>query len=233
MYGAKPLDMHEYAPVHATIRELCMRMDLPMPKLWLVNMPIANAFATGRNPNHASVALTPTIIEILEPHELRGVLAHELSHIKNRDVLVATIAATLASAISYVAYMLRHQAMWGTSDNKRRGNNPIVFLVIGLVIPLLATLIQLAISRSREYLADETGAHHCKDPLALASALEKINLHGKYGHAYAKEHAQQTATASLFFMYPFASDGWLSWFSTHPPVAQRVARLRAMYGKIF
>ena len=204
-----------------------------MPKLWLIRTPMANAFATGRSPSHASVALTTGILEILDHHELRGVLAHELSHIKNRDILVATVAATLATAIGYLANMMHHLAFWRSidGDKEKRGGNPLVLLVISIIMPIAATLIQLAISRSREYLADETGAHGCHDPLALASALEKLHNHIPHAHLN-PENTVQAGTASLFIVHPFNSRTALSWFSTHPPLRSRIERLQKMFERL-
>jgi len=236
MYGAQPLDRTRYAWIYQIVEELASDMHIPMPKLWLLNTPMANAFATGRNPRHASVALTTSIINLLDKDELRGVLAHELSHVKNRAILVTTIAATIATAISYLANMLRWTAMWGSmsNDNRRRSDNPLALMLIGLIMPSAALLIQLAISRSREYLADETGADCCRDPLALASALEKLNSYATQGHA--DQHAQDpryASTASLFIVHPFTDSSWSSLFSTHPPMSKRIARLRELSTKMF
>ena len=232
MYRAQPLDKTRYNWIYAIVQELTSTMRLPMPKLWLVSTPMANAFATGRNPHHASIAVTTGILDILDRDELRGVLAHELSHIKNRDVLVSTIAATLATAIGYIANMMHHAAFWGSmnsrSNNKKQNYNPIVMLVIALLMPLAAALIRLAISRSREFLADETGAHHSREPLALASALEKLHSNLHHHNLNNQQDSTKTTTASLFIVHPFTHERWSSLFSTHPPVRQRIARLRKM-----
>lgn len=233
MYGARKLDPQKYSWIYEMVHELALRMDMPMPKLWFVDTPMANAFATGRNPQHASVAVTAGIVAILEPHELRGVLAHELSHIKNRDILISTVAATLATAIGYLASMLRHVAIFGSFDSKKRDEgNPFFMMMVALLMPLAASLIQLAISRSREYLADETGAHYCRDPLALASALEKLHNHTAYAHMDSDD-TQRASTAPLFIVHPFTTDGMLSLFSTHPPVSKRVQRLHKICEKMF
>jgi heat shock protein HtpX len=237
LYGAKPLDKTQYHSIYSTVEELAHSMKLPMPKLWLINTPMANAFATGRSPSHASVAVTTGILDILEPHELRGVLAHELSHIKNRDILIATIAAVLATAIGYVAQMIQHAAFWGTlhgsssQGNKNRGN-PLLLFVVALIMPLAAMLIQLALSRSREYMADESGAHYSHDPLALASALDKLQRHIPEAHLKKQTAAEYAGTAPLFIVYPFASNGWTSLFSTHPPMKARIARLHEIYKRM-
>jgi len=229
MYNAHPLDTIKYAWIHDMVRELAHTMKLPMPKLWIINTPMANAFATGRNPHHASVAVTTGILHILNKDELRGVLAHELSHIKNRDILVGTVAATLATAIGYLAQMMQWAALWGNynTDDKKKNGNPFFMLFVAILMPIAASLIQLAISRSREYLADETGAHACKDPWALASALEKLQAHIPHAHMR-NDDTQHAGTAALFIVYPFTADGWISLFSTHPPMKQRIAKLRSM-----
>jgi len=233
MYGAQPLDKNHYNWIYEIVGELTNTMRLPMPKLWLVQTPVANAFATGRSPKHSSVALTTGIINILDADELRGVLAHELAHIKNRDTLITTIAATLTSAIGYLAYMLRHIAFWGSmsSDRKKEGN-PFALLLISIVMPITATLIQLAISRSREYAADETGACCSRSPLALASALQKLENNKKYAHMDAQD-ARQASTASLFIVHPFAGNSWMTLFATHPPIHKRIERLHKISAKIF
>jgi len=233
LYRAKPLDTIKYGWIVDIVEELTLAMKIPMPKLWMIDSSMANAFATGRNPHHASIAVTSGILNILDKHELRGVLAHELGHIKNRDILIATIAATIATAIGYMATMLHHLAFWGAlgGGNRRRGN-PFVMIFVAILMPIAATLIQLAISRSREYCADETGARYSNDPLALASALEK--LHNRASHAQPNKQDKRTAsTASLFIVYPFSGKGLNSLFSTHPPMDRRIARLTKMYEKRF
>jgi len=232
MYGARPLDRQTYPQIYATVEELAQAMHLPMPKLWLVHNSMANAFATGRNPAHASIAVTTGILDLLDQHELRGVLAHELAHVKNRDILVTTIAATIATTIGYLANMLRWSSMWSSSNDRRRSGNPLLLLLVSILMPIAATIIQLAISRSREYLADETGSHHCHDPLALASALEKLHNHIPHAHLRNTD-AQQASTAPLFIVHPFTGSNWMALFSTHPPVSKRIERLNALYRKMF
>lgn len=228
MYGAKPLDTHQYKHVYEMVSELAHSMNIPMPKLWYIQTPMANAFATGRNPKNASVAVTTGILEILDYNELRGVLAHELGHVKNRDILVATIAATIATAIGYLANMIQWALILGNGrrDREDRGSG-IGALLIAIIMPIAATLIQLAISRSREYLADETGAKESHDPLALASALEKLQKNIQ-SHHYRPSNPTQVSTASLFIVYPFFGSGWINLFSTHPPMEKRIERLRKM-----
>ncbi|MBM3886424.1 protease HtpX [Candidatus Dependentiae bacterium] len=228
MYQAQPLNEARYAYIYRIVDELCRREHLPMPKLWYVPGSIANAFATGRNPEHASVAVTQGILDILNESELRGVLAHEISHIKNRDILVGTIAATMAMAIGHLANMIQWMFIFGSHhrNDEHRGSG-VGALIVALIMPLAATLIQLAISRSREFLADESGARCCKDPLALAAALEK--LHGSVDTAHeAPPTPAHAATASLFIVYPFSAGSMINLFSTHPPMEERVRRLRAM-----
>ncbi|MBA3751917.1 zinc metalloprotease HtpX [Candidatus Dependentiae bacterium] len=233
MYKAKPLEREKYEWIYEIIEELTSKSDLPMPKLWLVDTPMANAFATGRNPQHSSVAVTTGILQILDRQELRGVLAHEVSHIKNRDILIGTVAATLATAIGFLANMMQNMAFFGTLSrgSDRRGPNPLALLVVAILMPIAATLIQLAITRSREYLADESGAHVSHDPLALASALEKLHARSQQAH-FADNDTAHATTAHLFIVKPFSGKGLSSLFSTHPPMEERVARLRALYEKM-
>ncbi len=235
MYKAQPLDTHRFKDIYAMVQELTTTMNIPMPKLWLVTTEVPNAFATGRNPSHASIAVTTGILAILNEDELRGVLSHELSHIKNRDVLIGTIAATLATAIGYIANMMQHAAFWGTlqgSRSDKKGNNPLVMIIIAVLMPIAAALIQFAISRSREFMADETGAYYSREPLALASALEKLHAGVQQNNFNNQQQdATKTATASLFIVNPFTKVSWSSLFSTHPPVQQRVDRLRKMLNK--
>lgn len=234
MYGAQPLDRDRYKYIHDMVRDLCDKAGLPMPKLWYIPTRMANAFATGRNPEHASVAVTQGILDILDEKELRGVLAHEISHVKNRDILIATIAATFATAIGYVANMLQWAALFGGTRNHRddrSGNDQRMgifgALVAAILLPIAATLLQLAISRSREYLADESGAEICHDPLALASALEKLHSSAQKQHLD-PESSVQVSTASLFIVYPFALHGLMHLFATHPPMEDRIRRLKKM-----
>ncbi len=231
-YNAQPLSREQYGWIYDIVAELAQKEGMPMPSMWIIETPMANAFATGRNPSHASVAVTTGILSVLEPHELRGVLAHELSHVKNRDILISSIAATIASTIGFLANMMQHMAFFsslgGRSSDDRRGSNPLVLIVIAILMPIAASLIQLAISRSREYLADESGAELSHDPLALASALEKLEARAQKVH-FADNDTARATTAHLFIVKPFSGHGLSALFSTHPPMAQRIARLRAMY----
>ncbi len=229
MYGAQELDRERFADIYTMVEELSHNASLPMPKLWYIETEMANAFATGRNPAHASVAVTQGILNILDANELRGVLAHELSHVKNRDILISTVAATIASAIGYLAHMLQWAAIFGGTRDRddNKGGSAISALAIAILMPIIATLVQLAISRSREYLADETGAKISRDPLALASALERLSSNA-HVHQSAPRSTAEAATASLFIVNPFTGGGLLSLLSTHPPMEERIARLREM-----
>ncbi|HEY0590484.1 MAG TPA: zinc metalloprotease HtpX [Thermoanaerobaculia bacterium] len=224
MHRAEPVTEAEAPRLYAVIRELAMRASIPMPRVYRIPSPQPNAFATGRNPKHGVVAVTDGILQILSERELRGVLAHEIGHIKNRDILVSTIAATVAGAISWIGNMLQFTALFGGSA-KEEAPHPIAALAMAIVAPIAARLVQLAISRSREYLADETGARLAGDPHSLASALQRLE---RASHAVPPVGVQP-ATASLFIVNPFAGvRGMAALFSTHPPIEDRVRRLLAM-----
>jgi heat shock protein HtpX len=231
MYGAQPLDEEKYSNIYSIVEELSSNAQIPMPKLWYIPSPMANAFATGRNPAHASVAVTDGILRVLDENELRGVLAHELSHVKNRDILIATIAATIATAIGYLADMLRWAFIFGGRDERDRGGG-FGALLVAIIMPIVAVLIQLAISRSREFLADETGAKISQDPLALASALEKLSV-AAFTQNLQPESPSQASTASLFIVNPFSGNGWITLFSTHPSMEKRIERLRELAHKYY
>jgi len=230
LYRAQELDGDQYPFVYDIVADLVTEMRLPMPRLYYIPTALPNAFATGRSPRYAAIAVTSGILTLLEKHELRGVLAHELAHIKNRDILVGTIAATMATAIGYLADTIRWSLFWGHRGRNNRNHSSASLLLIALVTPFAALLIQLAISRSREYLADECGAHACQDPLALASALEKLHIEIHQAHTEAPSSAHATA-ASLFIMYPFVGHNLLNLFSTHPPLEQRIERLHRLAGR--
>ena len=221
-YQAQPLSQEKYPHIYEMVAELAREHHIPMPKLWYVPTQVANAFATGRNPKNSHVAVTQGILEILEPRELRGVLAHELGHIKNRDILVSSIAATLAGAIGMIANSIRWQ---GYAEGHRTSH--LGMLTIALLMPIAASIIHLGISRSREYMADASGAHASQDPLALASALKKLELSVKRAQLVPRNPAQAT-TASLFIVYPFTTRSFSNLFSTHPPMEERIARLMQM-----
>jgi heat shock protein HtpX len=224
IHRAEPVTELQAPRLYAIVRELSMRTQIPMPRVYRVPSPQPNAFATGRNPEHGVVAVTDGILEILSERELRGVLAHEIGHIKNRDILVSTIAAAVAGAIAYIANMLQWTAIFGGASDDD-GPSPIGALALAIVAPIAATVVQLGISRSREYLADETGAALCSDPEGLAAALDKLE---RAAHVVPPATAAP-ATASLFIVNPFAgARGLATLFSTHPPMRERVRRLRAM-----
>ena len=226
IYRAKEADKNKYSSLYSTIDEIRHSAKLPMPKVYIVDTQQANAFATGRNPKHAAVAVTTGILEILDKNELKGVLAHEVSHIKNRDILISTVAATIAAVISFVAMMARWGAIFGGFGGNRDRGNILELLALAIIAPIMAMIIQFAISRSREFLADETGARLIRDPFSLASALEKI--HKNVSHFPFKRMGSTDATAHLFISNPFKGRSLLNLFSTHPKVGERVKRLRAM-----
>ncbi|HEX2061669.1 MAG TPA: zinc metalloprotease HtpX [Thermoanaerobaculia bacterium] len=224
MHAAQPVSEASAPRLYAIVRELAMRAQIPMPRVYLIPSQQPNAFATGRNPEHGVVAVTEGILRLLTERELRGVLAHELGHIRNRDILVSTIAAAVAGAIAYIANMLQWTAIFGGGSDDD-APNPIAALALAIVAPIAAMLVQLGISRSREYLADETGARICGDPHALADALARLE---RAAHVVPPATAAPS-TASLFIVNPFAGTrGLVSLFSTHPPMAERIRRLRGM-----
>lgn len=227
MYGAQPVSEEEAPELHAMVRELAQRAGLPMPKVCIIPSESPNAFATGRNPEHAVVAVTEGILRLLKPHELKGVLAHEIAHIKDRDILIGSIAATLAGAIMVLADMARWSAIFGgaRSEDEEGGSMGIIgAIVLSILAPIAAMLVQMAISRSREYLADEEGARLSGNPEFLASALEKL----AYGVERIPMEEAKPATAHMFIVNPLTGGGILQLFSTHPPIEERIRRLRAM-----
>jgi heat shock protein HtpX len=221
MHGAREVSSAEAPGLHEMVAELAGRAGIPKPRVFLIDDPQPNAFATGRNPRHAVVAVTRGIVDLLDARELRGVLAHELAHVANRDVLVASVAAGLATAISNLAHALAFAGLFGGGSSDEDGH-PAQGLLFMILAPVGATLVQLGISRSREYLADETGARLAGDPLALASALEKLHRSAEVVPSTATP-----ATASLFIVNPFGAlgTGLARLFSTHPPAEERIRRL--------
>lgn len=223
MYKAQPAKKSEQPKLHKIVEDVAKSAGIPKPKIYIVPTDNANAFATGRNPKNAVVACTQGILNILDDKELKGVLAHEIAHIKNRDILVSTIAATIAAVISYLAFMARFAAIFGGMRDDRGGNG-LSLLFLAILTPIIAVIIQLAISRSREYLADSTGAHFTKEPKALASALHKLEQANKHNPI----RFGNTATSSLFIINPFSARGLVSLFSTHPAMTERIKRLNEM-----
>ncbi len=223
MYRARPAKKSEYPKLHRMLEEISHKSGLPKPVLYIIPTATPNAFATGPSPKKAVVAITEGIMRLLDDKELKGVLAHEMAHVKNRDMLIATIAATLASVISYLAYMARFAALFGGSRD-RDGGNLLGLLVMVMLAPIIALIIQLAISRAREYHADATGARTIKDSHALASALYKL----EHGNKAMPLRSGNAATSSLFIVNPFTAGGLVSLFSTHPPTAERIKRLQEM-----
>jgi heat shock protein HtpX len=226
MYRAQPLGESEAPVVHRIVRSLATRAGIPMPKLYLLPSEAPNAFATGRNPQHAAVAVTHGILRIMDETELEGVLAHELSHVLNRDILISTVAATIAGAISMVANMAQWGMMFGGArhnDDEGHGTNPIALILTVILAPLAAMIIQMAVSRSREYQADASGAKLTRNPLGLASALGKLEQASRMVPMNANP-----STAHLFIVNPLSGRSLMSLFATHPPVQDRIARLRSM-----
>ena len=219
LYKAKELEAYDSPMLHSMVEELAQKAGLPKPKIYLVPQDAPNAFATGRDPEHAALAVTEGILKILSPNELRGVLAHEMGHIANRDILIQTVVAVMASCITSLAYILKFGAIFGGRDSRGAGFAP---LILAILAPIAAVLIQMGISRSREYGADSTGAELSGQPDALASALAKLSASAQKLPMQAQE-----STAHMFIVNPL-SGGFASLFSTHPPVEERIARLRAM-----
>ena len=227
MYGAKPVEEAQAPGLYRIVRTLATRAGIPIPRVYILPQETPNAFATGRNPQHAAVAVTEGILRVMSEEELEGVLAHELSHVQNRDTLIMAIAATLAGAITYLAHMAQWAMIFGGSrrDSDEEGSGGGIFGGILMIVlaPLAATLIQLAVSRSREFQADASGARMAGQPWGLAKALEKLEMASKVAPMDATP-----ATAHLFIVNPLTGGGFATLFSTHPPIAERVARLRAM-----
>ena len=220
MYRAKPVTWEELPRAYQAVERLTQRVGLPMPKIYVIPTDSPNAFATGRNPKHASVAVTRGILNLLNDEELEGVLAHELGHVRNRDILISSIAATIAGAITYLAEIGRWGLIFGGMDRDDRDGGGFGALLMLFLAPFAAMLIQLAVSRSREYEADATGAHFTGNPYALASALSKLD-------AYSRRvpMAATPSTAHLFIIQPLLGMNFGSLFSTHPPIAKRIERL--------
>lgn len=229
-YNAQPLSESQVPELYELVRELCRKAELPMPRLYVIPTDVPNAFATGRNPEHAAVAVTEGILSMLNRDEIAGVISHELSHVKHRDTLIMTLSASIATAISYIANIAQWAAIFGTArDEDGNRSNPIALIVTIVVAPLAASLIQFALSRSREYMADASGARISGKPLALASALLKLD---DYAHHRVIPDAKP-ATSGLFIINPLAGVGGMAnLFSTHPSTEERVKKLREIAAEI-
>jgi heat shock protein HtpX len=223
MNRAREVSSSEAPELHSMVDRLARRANLPKPRVYVIDNPTPNAFATGRNPQHAAVAVTTGILQLLGREELEGVLAHELGHIMNRDILISSIAAVMAGAISYLATMAQWAMIFGGRGHDEEGGNPLAALAMMIVAPLAAVLIQMAISRSREYTADATGAKICGNPRALAGALEKLTT-------YNRRIPMQVnpASAQMYIVNPLTGGQLANLFSTHPPLEERIRRLMSM-----
>jgi len=228
MYRAKPISYNDAPLIYNIMGELTQKAGLPMPKLYLIQSATPNAFATGRDPAHSAVAVTTGIMELLSENEIKGVLAHELSHIKDRDILLATIAATIAGAITFLARMAQWAAMFGGGGNNRKNNGNMLglagMLLFAVLAPIAAMIVQLAISRSREYLADSEGGRLAGNPLYLSSALKKLSA----GVKVRPMNNANPSTAHLFIVAPFSGKSVMNLFSTHPPMEERIRRLESL-----
>ncbi len=225
MYGAQEATEAQAPRLHSIVHNLTVRAGLPMPKIYVIPSEGANAFATGRNPSHAAVAVTEGIMRLMDERELTGVLAHELAHVKNRDILISSVAATLAGVIMMLANMAQWTAIFGgfRGDDDDDGGGFIGMMAMAFLAPLAASIIQMAISRTREFAADKTGAEMCGDPIGLASALSKLGL--------ASERVPMDVspqTAHFFIVNPLSGQSFARFFSTHPPLEERISRLRSM-----
>ncbi len=225
-YGAKLVSKTQNPKLHEIVEEIASKAHIPKPKIYIINSATPNAFATGRSPKHSAVAATTGILNLLNERELKGVIAHEIAHIKNRDILISSIAAAMAGIIATVASMARWAAIFGGFRDDRNGSNILELLVLAIVTPIIALLIQMAISRSREFSADATGASFTKDPHALAEALAKLES-GISAHPMQANGTTQ-ATAHMFIANPFSAKSIMGIFSTHPPLELRIQKLRRM-----
>lgn len=226
MYGAQEVTEADYPEFYGLVRQLAVQAGMPMPRVYIIQSETPNAFATGRNPEHAAVAATTGIMRILTREELMGVMAHELSHVRHRDILISSIAATIAGAITYLAHMAQWAAIFGGRDRDEEEGGAFGLIVMAIVAPIAAMLIQMAISRSREYEADRGGATLTGNPLYLAGALRKLEMANQQIPMQAN-----AATAHMFIVNPLTGGGLMTLFSTHPPLEERVKRLEAMaYG---
>ena len=230
-YRAQPVEPGNAPGLYRIVQELAVGENLPMPKVYLIRDPTPNAFATGRNPAHAAVAVTTGIVEILSQRELKAVLGHEMAHVKNRDILIGSVAATIAGAVMWMAHVAQFAMFFGggSSDDDEGGGLGIVGLLLTAVLaPVAATLIQMGISRSREYLADRDGARMCQDPAGLASALAKL----EQANHMQPMHRAEPESAHIFTVSPLSAGGFAKLFSTHPPIQDRISRLHQMAGRL-
>lgn len=224
MYKAKEVTESEAPELHAIVRRLSQKAQIPMPRVYIIDQAQPNAFATGRNPKHAAVAVTTGIMRILTLEELQGVIGHELAHIKHRDILISTIAATIAGAVSYLAQMAQWAMIFGGyRGDDEEGGSPIAALIMMIIGPIVALIIQMAISRSREYAADQGGARIAGNPRYLSGALKKLHMASQKIHMEANP-----ATSHMFIVNPLSGGGLLKLFSTHPPVEERISRLESI-----
>jgi len=228
MYRARPLAPEDAPALHSMLAEMSARAGIPTPRLYLVPQEAPNAFATGRNPQNAVVAVTEGLLRLLPPEEIKGVIGHELGHIAHRDILIQSVAAVLASAVMMLANMMQWAAIFGMgrSSDEEGGGNPLAALAVAIIAPLAATLIQMGISRSREYLADAAGAEYSGSPLSLAQALARL-----HNTSLEVPMRANPATENMFIVSPLSGRRVGNWFSTHPPVEERIARLRQMAGR--
>lgn len=223
MYGAKHVSETDAPELYGLVRRLALKANLPMPKVYIIDADQPNAFATGRNPKHGAVAVTTGIMRILSKEELEGVIGHELAHIKHRDILVSTIAAAIAGAVSYLAQMAQWSMLFGGHRDDEEGSNPIAAIAMMIIGPIAAMIVQMAISRSREYGADAGGAQIAGNPLYLANALKKLHMASQRIPMHTNP-----ATSHMFIVNPLSGGGFLKLFSTHPPIEERIARLEDM-----
>jgi heat shock protein HtpX len=223
-YGAREVTEAEAPRLTAIVRRLASQAQLPMPKIYIIPGDSPNAFATGRNPEHAAVAATEGILRILSDDELEGVISHELAHVKHRDILIATLVATMAGTITFVARMAMYASIFGGSSRDREDSNPVGQILLIILAPIAAMLIQFAVSRSREFAADEGGAQICQRPLSLANALRKLEK----GVEQIPMANAGTATAHMFIINPLLGGGMRKLFSTHPPTEERIARIEQL-----
>lgn len=222
MYRAQEVTREQYPQLYDSVENLALKAELPMPKVYVMENPTPNAFATGRNPQHSAVAVTTGILSLLTRNELEGVISHELTHVKNRDILVGTIAATLVGTITFIARMAGWAAMFGGGRNERDRDNVFADLALMIIAPIAAMLIQMAISRSREFMADEGGAQISGEPLALASALNKL----QQGNKLIPMTNAGTSSSHMFIVNPLSGKSLMKLFSTHPPIEERIERLQ-------